>query len=258
MRNRTFVAELIGTFILVLGGCGAAILAGDRIGFVGVALAFGLSLLAVAYAVGHLSGAHVNPAVTVAVAASGRLPWREVPGYVVAQVLGAVAASWVVYAVASGRPGVDPLAGGFATNGYGNLSPEHFGLVAAFIAESVLTFVFTFVVLAATNPQAPVPLAGVAIGGALALVHLVGIPVTNTSVNPARSTGPALMVGGGALRQLWLFWAAPLLGGLVAALVYRAVEYVSAERLASRQLDETTIEARPASGSRAAGDTVPG
>ena len=244
MRTRALAAELLGTFILVLGGCGAAILAGDRIGFVGVALAFGLSLLAVAYAVGHLSGAHVNPAVSVGVAAAGRLPWRDVPGYVVAQVLGAIVASWVIYLVAAGRPGADPIASGFAANGYDGFSPERFGVGAAFVAEGVLTFVFVFTVLATTNPQAPVPLAGVAIGGALALVHLVGIPVTNTSVNPARSTGPALVVGGWALRQLWLFWVAPVLGGLAAAAVYRVIEYPSAERLATRQRDEMTIEAR--------------
>jgi aquaporin Z len=245
MRRRILAAEFLGTFVLVFGGCGAAVLAGDRIGYLGIALAFGLTVIAMAYAVGHLSGAHLNPAITAGVAMSGRLPWRDVPGYVAAQVAGAVLASWVLYAIASGRAaGPDPVTAGFAANGYGAHSPGGFGLGASLLAEVTLSFLLVFTVLGATNPQAPVQFAGLAIGGVLALIHLVGIPVTNTSVNPARSTGPATVVGGWALAQLWLFWVAPLLGGLGAALAYRALEYPSAERLATRQRDEVLIERR--------------
>jgi aquaporin Z len=244
MKTQALLAEALGTFILVLGGCGSAILAGSHIGFLGIALAFGLSLMVVAYAVGHLSGAHVNPAVSLGVASAGRLPWRDLPGYVVAQVIGALVASWLLYGIASGRAGADPVAAGFAANGFGAHSPDGFAMGAAFLAEATLTFVLVFTVLATTNPQAPQPFAGVAIGGVLALIHLVGIPVTNTSVNPARSTGPAIVVGGWALRQLWLFWVAPAIGAIVAAAVYRGIEYRSAERLATAQRDEIAIEKR--------------
>jgi aquaporin Z len=171
MNTRALMAECLGTFVLVIGGCGAAVLAGDRIGFLGVALAFGLSLLVAAYAVGHLSGAHVNPAVSVGIAAAGRLPWRELPGYVVAQLVGAIVASGVLWVVATGRPNADPAAAGFATNGWGAFSPGGFGFTAAFVTEVVLTFILVFTILATTNPQAPLALAGVAIGGVLALVH---------------------------------------------------------------------------------------
>ena len=203
MRRAAYPAEFLGTFVLVLGGCGSAILAGDRIGFLGVAFAFGLSLLAMAYALGHLSGCHGNPAVSLGAVLAGRLTWREFGGYVGAQVLGAVVASWLLYFVATSHAGADPVAAGFAANGYGPHSPGGFDAGGAFVLEVVLTFVLVFTVLATTNPQAPVALAGIAIGLVLTLIHLVGIPVTNTSVNPARSTGPATVVGGWALAQLW-------------------------------------------------------
>ena len=244
MAAPVYLAELIGTFVLVLGGCGSAILAGDRIGFLGVSFAFGLSVLAMAYAVGHLSGAHLNPAVSVGVAASGRLPWARVPGYVVAQLGGAILAAWVLYFIAVRHPGADPVSAGFAANGWGAHSPGGYDLGAAFVAEVILTFVLVFTVLATTNPQAPVQFAGLAIGLVLTLVHLVGIPVTNTSVNPARSTGPATVVGGWALAQLWLFWLAPVIGALVAAATYRGIEYRSGERLAQRQRDDVLIRER--------------
>jgi len=244
MNRSAYAAEFLGTFVLVLGGCGSAILAGDHIGFLGVAFAFGLSLLAMAYAVGHLSGCHVNPAVSLGVTLAGRLTWREFGGYVVAQVLGAIVASWVLYFVATSHAGADPVAAGFAANGYGAHSPGGFDAAGAFVLEVVLTWVLVFTVLATTNPQAPVALAGVAIGLVLTLIHLVGIPVTNTSVNPARSTGPATVVGGWALAQLWMFWVAPLLGGAIAAATYRGIERLSPERLASAERDEILIRER--------------
>jgi aquaporin Z len=243
MKGRVLAAELVGTFVLVLGGCGTAVLAGDRVGYLGVALAFGLTVVAMAYAVGHLSGAHLNPAVTAGVAMSGRLPWRDAPGYILAQVAGAVLASWVLYTIATGRSsGADPIAAGFAANGFGAHSPGGYALEAAFITETILTFILVFTVLGATNPQAPIQLAGLAIGGVLTLVHLVGIPITNTSVNPARSLGPATVVGGWALAQLWVFWVAPLLGGVAAGIAYRTLEYASPEKLATLQRDEVVIE----------------
>jgi aquaporin Z len=220
MNRSAYAAEFLGTFVLVLGGCGSAIIAGDHIGFLGVAFAFGLSLLAMAYAVGHLSGCHVNPAVSLGVTLAGRLTWREFGFYVVAQVLGAIVASWLLYYVATS---VDPVVAGFAANGYGAHSPGGFAAGGAFVTEVVLTFVLVFTVLATTNPQAPVALAGVAIGLVLTLIHLVGIPVTNTSVNPARSTGPALFVGGWAIKQLWLFWVAPIVGAGIGGAVYAAL-----------------------------------
>jgi aquaporin Z len=243
--------------VLVLGGCGSAILAGDHIGFLGVAFAFGLSLLAMAYAVGHLSGCHVNPAVSLGITLAGRLTWRECGGYVVAQVLGAIAASWLLYFVATSHPGADPVAAGFAANGYGAHSPGGFAAGGAFVLEVVLTFVLVFTVLATTSPQAPTQLAGVAIGLVLTLIHLVGIPVTNTSVNPARSTGPATVVGGWALAQLWMFWVAPLLGGAIAAATYRGIERLSAERLASAERDEILIRERERERERGSGSSSP-
>jgi aquaporin Z len=246
MKGRVLAAELVGTFVLVLGGCGTAVLAGDRVGYLGVALAFGLTVVAMAYAVGHLSGAHLNPAVTAGVAMSGRLPWRDAPGYLLAQVAGAVLASWVLYAIATGRAsGADPIAAGFAANGFGAHSPGGYTFEAAFITETILTFILVFTVLGATNPQAPIQLAGLAIGGVLTLVHLVGIPITNTSVNPARSLGPATVVGGWALAQLWVFWVAPLVGGVAAGVAYRVLEYASPEKLATLQRDEVVIERKP-------------
>jgi aquaporin Z len=217
-------AEFIGTFWLVLGGCGSAVLAAAfpelGIGFAGVALAFGLTVLTGAYALGPISGAHFNPAVTVGLWAGGRFPAAQIGPYIVAQLVGAIAASAVLYVIASGRPGFD-LAAGFAANGYGDHSPGGYSMSAALISELVMTFMFLIVILGATHKRAPVGFAGIAIGLALTLIHLISIPVTNTSVNPARSTAPALFVGGWALAQLWLFWLAPLAGAAIAGLVYR-------------------------------------
>jgi aquaporin Z len=222
-------AEAIGTFVLVLGGCGAAVLAASTtatdgatvgIGYLGIALAFGLTVLVMAAALGGVSGGHFNPAVSLGLAVAGRLPWRDLPGYAVAQVVGAVAGAAVLFTVASGRPGFDAGASGFATNGYGERSPAGYSLLAALVVEVVLTAVFVLVVLGATAPRAPQALAPVAIGLALTLVHLVSIPVTGTSVNPARSIGPALFAGGPALAQLWLFVLAPLAGAAIAGALH--------------------------------------
>lgn len=221
---RKYLAELTGTFVLVLGGVGAAVLAGERIGFLGVSFAFGLSLLAMVYAVGPISGCHVNPAVTLGLLLTGKMEARHAPGYVVAQCLGALTAAGVVLLIAQGAPGGYSAAGeGLASNGYGAGSPGGYGAGAAFLAEVALTFLLVLTVLGATDARAPVGFAGLAIGLVLTLVHLVGIPVTNTSVNPARSLGPAVFAGGAALSQLWLFIVAPLLGAGVAAAVYRTV-----------------------------------
>ena len=219
-------AEFFGTFWLVFGGCGSAVLAAAfpalGIGFAGVALAFGLTVLTMVFAVGHISGGHFNPAVTAGLVAGKRFPAAEFIPYVVAQVLGAVAASSVLYVIASGKAGFD-LAGGFASNGYGAHSPGGYSLLACLVAEVVLTMFFLLVIMGATDPRAPKGFAAIAIGLCLTLIHLVGIPVTNTSVNPARSTGPALFVGGWALHQLWLFWMAPLVGGVLGGAVYRGL-----------------------------------
>jgi aquaporin Z len=218
----------MGTAWLVFGGCGSAVLAAAfpalGIGFTGVALAFGLTVLTMAYAVGHISGGHFNPAVTVGLWAGGRFPAREIGPYVVAQVLGAVAGAGVLFLIASGKPGFDAPGSGFAANGYGAHSPGGYSVVAGFLAEVVLTFIFVRVILGATDRRAPAGFAPIAIGLCLTLVHLVSIPVTNTSVNPARSTGPALFVGGWALAQLWLFWLAPLLGALLSGALFKALE----------------------------------
>ncbi len=225
LSKRAF-AELIGTFWLVFGGCGSAVLAAAfpelGIGFVGVALAFGLTVLTMAYAIGHVSGCHLNPAVSIGLAAGGRFKASELPAYIVAQVVGGILAGAVLYVIASGNPDFS-LAGGFASNGYGEHSPGHYTLIACLVAEVVLTAVFLFVIMGATDSRAPAALAPVAIGLCLTLIHLISIPVTNTSVNPARSTGPAVFVGDWALSQLWLFWVAPIVGGIIGALVYRAV-----------------------------------
>lgn len=219
-------AECVGTFWLVLGGCGSAVLAagvpGVGIGWLGVSLAFGLTVLTMAYAVGPISGCHLNPAVSVGLWASGRFPARRLLPYVLAQLLGAVLAGGVLYLVANGRPGFDAAAG-FAANGFGPHSPGGYAWQAAFICEVVLTAVFLVVILGATEDGAPPGMAPLAIGGCLTLIHLVSIPVTNTSVNPARSTGVALFAGGWAVEQLWLFWLAPLVGALVGAAVYGAL-----------------------------------
>ncbi|MEN3976084.1 aquaporin Z [Emcibacter sp. SYSU 3D8] len=218
-------AEFIGTFWLVLGGCGAAIFAasfGDfGIGFAGVALAFGLTVVTMAYALGHVSGGHFNPAVTIGLWAGGRCPTGDVAPYVVVQVLGAIAAAGVLFVIASGEPGFE--VGGFAANGFGEHSPGGYSLVACLVAEAVLTAGFLVVIMGATDTRAPAGFGPLAIGLSLTLIHLISIPITNTSVNPARSTGPALIVGGWALHQLWLFWVAPIVGGIIGAGVYRAL-----------------------------------
>lgn len=220
-------AEFIGTFWLVFGGCGSAVLAAAfpslGIGFVGVALAFGLTVLTMAYAIGHISGCHLNPAVTVGLCAGKRFPAGEVAQYVVAQVLGAIAAAGVLYSIASGKAGFD-LSGGFASNGYAEHSPGQYSMMAGLTAEVVLTFMFLMIILGSTDKRAPAGFAPIAIGLGLTLIHLISIPVTNTSVNPARSTGPALFVGGWALAQLWLFWVAPIAGAAIAGFVYRIFE----------------------------------
>jgi len=220
------IAELVGTFWLVFGGCGSAVLAAAfpdlGIGFLGVALAFGLTVLTMAFAIGHVSGCHLNPAVSFGLCAGKRFPASELIPYIIAQVAGAIAASAVLYMIATGKAGFD-LSAGFASNGYADHSPGGYTLCSCFLAEFVLTFIFLIVILGSTDKRAPQGLAPIAIGLCLTLIHLIGIPVTNTSVNPARSTGPALFVGGWALAQLWLFWVAPILGAVVAGLFHRAV-----------------------------------
>jgi len=224
MDAKKYAAEAIGTFWLTFAGCGSAVIAAAfpqvGIGLVGVSLAFGLSVVTMAYAIGHVSGCHLNPAVTVGLAAGGRFPAEQIAPYVVAQVIGAVVASALLYVIASGAAGFD-VAKGFASNGYGEHSPGQYGLVACFIMEVVMTMMFLFIIMGATHGKAPAGFAPLAIGLALVMIHLASIPVTNTSVNPARSTGPALFVGGWALGQLWLFWIAPLLGGVLGGVVYR-------------------------------------
>jgi aquaporin Z len=218
-------AEFLGTAWLVFGGCGSAVLAAAfpelGIGFAGVAFAFGLTVLTMVYAVGHISGGHFNPAVSVGLWSGGRFAARDIGPYIVVQLLGAFAGAGVLYLIASGKTGFDVVASGFAANGYGAHSPGGYSMAAGFIAEVVLTFFFLLVILGATSKRAPAGFAGIAIGLCLTLIHLISIPVTNTSVNPARSTGPALFVGGWAVGQLWLFWVAPILGALAAGAVYR-------------------------------------
>jgi len=222
--SRKLAAEFIGTAWLVLGGCGSAVLAAAfpelGIGFVGVSLAFGLTVLTMAFAIGHVSGCHLNPAVSVGLWAGGRFSASSLPGYVAAQVAGGLFGAAVLYAIASGHAGFD-VSAGFASNGYGDHSPGGYSLAAALVCEVVMTFVFLFVILGSTHGRAPVGFAPIAIGLCLTLIHLISIPVTNTSVNPARSTAPALFVGGWALQQLWLFWVAPILGAAIAGFVYR-------------------------------------
>jgi aquaporin Z len=221
--TRRMLAEAFGTFWLVFGGCGSAVIAAGfpnvGIGLAGVSLAFGLTVLTMAYAIGHISGCHLNPAVSLGLVVGRRFPARELPAYVGAQVVGAILAAATLYAIASGADGFS-LAGGFASNGFGEHSPGGYSMAAGFIAEFVLTFFFLFVILGATDSRAPAGFAPIPIGFALCLIHLIGIPVTNVSVNPARSTGPALFVGDWALSQLWLFWLAPLAGAAAAGIVY--------------------------------------
>ena len=223
-RSRQLAAEAIGTFWLTFGGCGSAVIAAGvpqvGIGMLGVALAFGLTVLTMAYAIGHVSGCHLNPAVTVGLTVGGRFPAELVLPYIAAQVVGAIVGAAVLYAIASGAPDFS-LAGGFAANGYGDHSPGKYGLGAGFLSEVVLTMMFLFVIMGSTHGKAPAGFAPIAIGLALTLIHLISIRVTNTSVNPARCTGPALFVGGWALAQLWLFWVAPLIGGAAGGFIYR-------------------------------------
>ncbi|EBB8605171.1 TPA: aquaporin Z [Salmonella enterica] len=222
---RKLMAECFGTFWLVLGGCGSAVLAATfpqlGIGFVGVSLAFGLTVLTMAYAVGHISGGHFNPAVTLGLWAGGRFPTKDIPGYIIAQVLGGIIAAAVLYAIASGVPAFDATGSGFAANGYGEHSPGGYSIEAAILTEVVLTAGFLLVIHGATDKNAPAGFAPVAIGLALTLIHLISIPVTNTSVNPARSTAVAIFQGTWALQQLWLFWAMPVIGGILGGLLYR-------------------------------------
>lgn len=224
--GKRFIAEMIGTFWLVFGGCGSAVLSAGYpvlgIGFLGVALAFGLTVLTMAYAIGHISGCHLNPAVSIGLWAGGRFPARDLPAYIIAQIIGGIVAGGVLYLIASGAPGWEH--GGFASNGYGEHSPGQFSLAAAFLAEFLLTCVFVFVIMGATDKKAPQGMAPIAIGLTLTLIHLISIPVTNTSVNPARSTGVALYADSWALGQLWLFWVAPILGGVAGAILYKVSE----------------------------------
>ena len=221
---KKLVAEFIGTFWLVLGGCGSAVLAAGvpnlGIGFAGVALAFGLTVLTGAYALGHISGAHFNPAVSIGLWAGGRFSGKELPGYIIAQILGGIAAAGILYMIASGNDSFD-VSSGFAANGYGEHSPEGYNLTSALITEVVMTFMFLIIILGVIHKDAIQGFAGVAIGLALTLIHLISIPVTNTSVNPARSTSQALFVGDWALSQLWLFWLAPIVGAILAGVVYK-------------------------------------
>lgn len=246
--SKKLTAEFIGTFWLVFGGCGAAVLAAAfpqlGIGFLGVALAFGLTVMTMVYAVGHISGAHFNPAVTLGLAAGKRFPLSQVIPYIVVQIAGAILAGAVLWAIASGKPGF-ALSNGLASNGYGAHSPGGYSLLAGFVAEVVLTFMFVFIIEGATDRRAPAGFAGIAIGLALALANIVGIPVTNASINPARSTGPAVIAGGWAIHQLWLFWVAPIIGGVLAGLVYYAL------------LEERATQAAPIAESAHAGASAP-
>ncbi|MUP37774.1 aquaporin Z [Labilibaculum euxinus] len=226
---KKLVAEFIGTLWLVLGGCGSAVLAAAYpelgIGFVGVAIAFGLTVLTMVYAIGHISGCHLNPAVSIGLWAGGRFELKDLGPYIVAQVLGGIAGAGILYLIASGKAGFDM--GGFAANGYGEHSPGGYGMLAALVSEVVMTFMFLLIILGATHSKAPAGFAGLAIGLGLTLIHLISIPVTNTSVNPARSTSQALFVGDWAMDQLWLFWLAPIAGAILAGLVYN---YMSPEK----------------------------
>ena len=223
---KKYGAEFIGTFWLVLGGCGSAVLAAAfpevGIGLLGVSLAFGLTVLTMAFAIGHISGCHLNPAVSLGLWAGGRFPAKELPPYIVAQVLGGVVAGGVLYLIASGQAGFD-LSSGFASNGYGAHSPGGYSLFAALLTEVVMTMMFLLVIMGATDDRAPQGSAPIAIGLCLTLIHLISIPVTNTSVNPARSTGVAIFAGGWAIQQLWLFWIAPIIGGMLGAVIYRFI-----------------------------------
>jgi aquaporin Z len=222
--NKRYVAEFLGTFVLVFVGCGSAVLAGKYIGFVGISFAFGLSVLAMVYAIGSISGCHINPAISISMLAAGKMKLKDTLAYVAAQCLGATTAATLLYTVATGSPGYSLAINGLGQNGYDAASPAGFSILSGFIAEFALTFIFLLVIYGSTSERAPAGFAGLSIGLSLVMIHLVGIPITGTSVNPARSLGPALIVGGVALSQLWLFWVAPIAGGLVAAGVWRIFE----------------------------------
>lgn len=217
---KKYAAELIGTAVLVLMGCGSAVIAGSQIGFAGISLAFGLAVLVMVYAIGPISGCHINPAITIAMLVSGKISAKDSAFYIGAQVIGALLGAWILYLIAGGMPGYDLAVNGLGQNGYDGASPGKFTFGAGFLAEVVLTFIFLIVIFGATDTDAPEGFAGIAIGLALVLIHLVGIPITGTSVNPARSLGPALLVGGTALAQVWVFIVAPVIGGILAALVW--------------------------------------
>jgi len=245
LSNR-LAAEFLGTFWLVLGGCGSAVLAAGfpqlGIGFVGVSFAFGLTVLTMAYAIGHVSGCHLNPAVSLGLVVGGRFKGKDLVPYVVAQLAGAIVAAAVLYLIASGKSGFS-LNGGFASNGYGEHSPDKYSLLAALVCEFVMTFIFLVVILGATDERAPSGFAPIAIGLCLTLIHLISIPVTNTSVNPARSTGPAIFVGDWAVAQLWLFWVAPIAGALLGAAAYRFIAAEKGALFAASTLDDDEVAA---------------
>jgi aquaporin Z len=252
---KAYLAEFVGTFVLVFGGVGSAVLAGEKIGYVGISFAFGLSLLAMAYAIGPISGCHINPAVTAGMLMTGKIKGRDAVGYVVAQVIGAIVAAGIVLFIASGSAqGYDPQQSGLAANGFGGHSPGGYSLVAGFVAEIILTMFLVFTVLGATDQKAPVGFAGIPIGLVLVLIHLVGIPITNTSVNPARSIGPAVFVGGWAMAQLWVFLVAPVIGAAVAALAYNMTRLPAAvittataeQALPSEQVERERMKRRGA------------
>jgi aquaporin Z len=221
---KKYVAEMLGTFVLVLAGCGSAVIAGTQIGYYGIAFAFGLSLLAMVYAIGSISGCHINPAVSISMLALKKISAKDAAAYIAFQCVGAVIASTVLYFIASGNPTYSLAANGLGQNGYDQASPSGFSMLSVFLAEVVLTFIFLLVIHGSTSEKAPKGFAGISIGLSLVLVHLVGIPISGTSVNPARSLGPAVIVGGTALSQLWLFWVAPIIGGLLAAAVWKLLE----------------------------------
>ncbi|MCB0475991.1 MAG: aquaporin Z [Flavobacteriaceae bacterium] len=220
---KKFLAEMLGTFVLVFIGCGSAVIAGGNVGFLGIAFAFGISVLTMVYAIGAISGCHINPAITVAMLFAGKISGKDAGGYMLFQVIGAILGAGVLYLVAQGLPGYDIAVNGLGQNGYGTASPEDYDMTAAFVAEVVLTAIFLLVIFGATHKDAPGKFAGLAIGLALTMIHIVGIPITGTSVNPARSIGPAIFVGGQAISQLWLFIVAPVLGGILGAILWKFV-----------------------------------
>jgi len=220
---KKYVAELIGAFALVLVGCGSAVIAGQYIGFLGISFAFGLTVLVMVYAIGNISGCHINPAITIAMLVAGKMKSKDAVAYIIVQCIGAIIAAGVILIIASGQADYSLAVNGLGQNGYGTLSPGGYSLVACFIAEIVLTGLFLFVIFGSTSEDAPKGFAGVSIGFSLVLIHLVGIPITGTSVNPARSLGPAIFVGGETLSQLWLFWVAPVIGGILAAIVWKYI-----------------------------------